>query len=455
MFLKRGRLADFSKPPSNPNASIGCRLLYARLRNFYGTPAGSACPMAIGVNETAAATPYYQVNGNRLQELTGKQALLMAPFWGGPGSPGYAEQVARVKAHHAAGGMCGTIWHPNNLLTGGNNYDRDRDSGAAVTACLSPGGSKLTEYRAALDVFAASLNNDFVDDKGVPIPMLVRTAGEANGWYDYPDMSIDSLSRTGTTATMHFTRGANPIGSPWAAGSCKFQLRGVTNDTAWNKLWIANTYVQDGNGNGGTVTFTVPNTLNAAPTGTRTCYPAAGAWWAGADRAADLNELVRQTITYLRDVKGCNQLLWAPNLFTWNRIYLSSNPATYPYSLWLDGMDDYYDFMSVNLYQDEPTSWGFCDFGNQNVVDGFQPYVDWCNARGRPIVLYEFGARYDGATTADFWGRRCFDAFDRTNFRRLAAAVFWSPTWMPTDGTPAVPDFQQALGESRYRWLGQ
>lgn len=454
MHLKRGRLANFLPPPSNPNASIGARLLYARLRNFHGTPAGSEAPMAIGVNETGAAAPYFAVNGNRLQQLVGRQALLMAPFWIPRGATGYAEQVARVKAHHRAGGMCGTIWHPANLVTGGNNYDRDRDSYAAVTACLSPGGSKLADYRADLDEFAVSLNVDCVDDDGVPIPMLVRTAGEANGWFDYPDMSIDSLTRSGTTATLHFNRGANPLANAWSS-SARFQLRGVTNDTAWNKLWTASSYTPDGNGNGATVTFTVPNTLSSTTTGTRTCYPAAGAWWAGADRAAELNELVRQTITYLRDVKGCNQLLWSPNLFTWNRIYLSSNPATYPYSLWLDGMDDYYDFMSVNLYQDEPVNWGFCDFGAQAVIDGFQPFVDWCNARNRPIVMYEFGARYDGATTADFWGRRCFDAFDRTNFKRLAAVVFWSPTWMPTDGTPAVPDFQQALNKSRYRWLGQ
>lgn len=451
MMLKRGRTADLAKPPSNPNASVGARLLYARLQNQFGRRGGADVPFFLGINETAAAQPYYAVNGNRLAELTGRQALLMAPFWGPPVSPGYAEQVARMKAHHRAGGMCGAIWHPNNMLTGGNNYDRDRDSGAAVTACLSPGGSKLAEYRTALDAFATSVNSDLVDDAGVPIPLLVRTAGEANGWYDYPDMSVDSLTRSGTTATMHFNRGANAIGSPWAGGAAKFQIRGAS-DSKWNKLHVATSYVQDGNGNGGTVTFQVTDSPTSSPGGTITTYPAAGAWWAGADRAADLNELVRQTITYLRDTKGCNQLLWAPNLFTWNRIYLSSNPANYPYSLWLDGMESYYDFLSVNLYQDEPTSWGFCDFGSQAIVDGFKPFADWCLANGRQVFIYEGGARYDGATTADFWGRRCFDAF-REKFPMLCGFVFWSPLWMPTDGTPAVADFQQAMAHPRNRWL--
>lgn len=450
MILKRGRIQDHSAPVSNSNATKEARALLARLRNSFGQTAGSERPFFIGINETGAAAPYYAVNGNRLEELTGQQALLMAPFMVMPGSTGYAEQVVRTKAHYSAGGMCGAIWHPANILTGGNNYDRDRDSYAAVTECLSPSGSALAAYRAELDDFADMLNNDFVVD-GVKIPFLIRTAGEANGWYDYPDMTVDSLTRSGTTATMHFTRGAQPLANAWAVG-VKFQIRGAS-DAKWNKLHIATGWAKDGDSNGGTVTFTVTDSPTSSPTGTITTYPAAGAWWAGADRAADLNTLIQQTIEYLRDVKGCDQLLWGPNLFTWNRIYLSSNPATYAYTLWLDGMENYYDFVSVNLYQDEdPVAWPYIDFGNQNIVDGFQPFVDWCDAHGKPIFIYEFGAKLAGASTADFWSSKCFGDFD-AKFPRLAGATFWSPTWMPTDGTPAVADFQTALSNSRYRWL--
>ena len=450
MMLKRGRIHDFSAPPSNPNATLEARLLYARLKNCFGATAGSECPFFIGINETGAAAPYYQVNGNRLTELTGKKALLMAPFWVRPGSNGYADQVARAKEHYRAGGMVGIIWHPDNLLTGGNNYDRDRDSYAAITECLAPSGSVLATYRARLDEFANSLNNDFVVD-GVRIPMLCRTAGEANGWYDYPDMSVTGLTRSGTTATMHFSRGANALANAWAVGA-KFQIRGAS-DSKWNKLWIATSWTKDGDSNGGTVTFACAGNEPSSPGGTITTYPAAGAWWAGADRAATLNTLIQQTITYLRDTKGCNQLLWGPNLFTWNRIYLSSNPATYPYSLWLSGMENYYDFLSVNLYQDEdPVAWPYIDLGNQAIVDGFQPYVDWCNQYGRPIFIYEFGAKLAGATTSDFWSKKCFDGFEKS-FKRLAGATLWSPTWMPTDGTPAVADFQSVMSRPRYRWL--
>lgn len=450
MMLKRGRVQDHSEPPSNPNATPEARLLLARLRNTFGTTAGSEAPMFMGVNEMGAATPYFQVNGDRIEQLVGKRALFSSPFAVKQGSLGYAEQVEKIKEHYRAGGMCGTIWHPNNILTGENNYDRDKSDYSAVTQCLSPSGSALAAYRAELDDFADMLNNDFVVD-GVKIPLLIRTGGEANGWYDYPDMSVDSLTRSGTTATMHFSRGGNPITGTWAVGA-KIQIRGAS-DPKWNQMHLVTGYVLDGDSNGATVTFQIATSPVSSPSGTITTYPSAGAWWAGADRAADLNLLTRQTIEYLRDVKGCNQLLWAPNLFTWNRIYLSSNPATHPYSLWLDGMENYYDYVSINIYQDEPVSWGYCDFGHQSILDGFQPFVDWCNEHGKPILIYEFGAKYDGATTGDFWSRRCMSVFDNTNFRRLAGVVFWSPTFLPTDGTLAVADFQQATSNPRYRWL--
>lgn len=451
MILKRGRIHDFAAPPSNPGATKEARLLYARLKNCFGSPAGSSCPMFIGMNETAAVSPYMQANGDHFRSLTGgKTPLLLAPFWVRPGSTGYAEQVARAKAHYAAGGMCGVIWHPDNLLTGGNNYDRDRDSFAAVTECLSPSGSVLSAYRARLDEFADSLNNDFVVD-GVRIPMLVRTAGEANGWYNYPDMSVTSLTRSGTVATMHFIRGANPLANAWAAG-VKFQVRGAS-DAKWNKLWTATSYVKDGDSNGGTVTFTCTGNETSSPSGVITTYPTTGAWWAGDDRAAALNALIQQTITYMRDTKGCNQLLWGPNLFTWNRIYLSSNPATYSYSLWLSGMENYYDFVSINLYQDEdPVAWPYIDFGHQSIVDGFQPFVDWCDQYQRPIMVYEFGAKIAGQTTANFWSQKCFDAFD-TKFRRIAGVTLWSKPWMPEVGSSAAADFAQVMARDRYRYL--
>lgn len=429
-------------------------MLLNRLRNCFGSPAGSERPFFVGTNETAAAQPYFEVNGNRLEQLTGHKALLMAPFAVNKGAQGYAQQVERMKAHYLAGGMCGSILHPPNFATGGDNFDRDKSDTSAVTSCLSPGGANLAAYRAWLDNIADFWNNDCVvviDGKTVKIPLLIRTGGEANGWYDYPDMTVTSLTRAGTTATMVFVRGGNPMASAWTVGQ-RFQIRGAS-DVKWNRMHRATGVTIDPDGNGGTVTFTITTGPASNPGGTITTYPAAGSWWAGADRASDFNLLVRQTIDYMRDVKGCNQVLWGSNLFTWNRITLSSDPATNAYSLWHTGMSNYFDFVSIDLYQDEdPDHWPYIDFGHSDIVTKFKPFVDWCDTYGRPIFVYEFGGLVAGKKMSNFWSELCMGAFDK-KFPRIAGAVFWSPAFLPDDNTPACDDFKRAMANPRYRYL--
>lgn len=461
MQLKRGRLTDMKAPPSNPSASPEARLLYARMLNQFGARAGSERPFFTGTNETAANVPYYRTSGIRIQALTGKQPLFKC-FWAvGQGNPAYPDLVAAVKEHHRAGGICGAIWHPKNYLTGGNNYDRSRDDWDAVLAC-KVGGSKIAEYRADLDLFANIFNNDLVDDNGKRIPFFVRIGNETNGWYDYPDMSVTSLTRSGTTATMHFARGANPLANAWGNFGAKFQLRGAS-DAKWNKIHSIVSYVKDGDSNGGTVTFTVTDSPTSNPAGTLLTYPLAGDWWAGLDRAPDVLELWRQTIDYLRDIKGCNQLLWGPDIFTNNRLAFSMNPANIDpktglactYRTWLTGMESYWDFVSTNLYQDEPLTWAYCDFGAADVVNAFQTLADWCEQYQRPLFFYEYGALYYAREAPDFWSTRCMDAFD-AKYPSLAGACTWTaPVFLPDVGTPAGNDFAVGFNKSRYRWLGQ
>lgn len=455
MYLKRGRLADLRPPPSNPNATAECRLLYAKLQTQFGSRAGSQRPMFIGCNETAATVPYFTATGAHVERLTGKTPLLKAFWIGAPGSQGFNEAVAAIKAHHRAGGICAALWHPKNYLTGGNNYDREKGNWDAVLAC-KVGGSKITEYRADLDVLANTLNTVLLDDNGKRIPFIIRIFNEINGWFDFPDMTVDSLTRSGSTATMHFTRGANPLTAQWAAANCKFQIRGAS-DTKWNKIHDVVGYVADGDGNGGTVTFTVTDSPTSGPTGTILTYPLAGDWWAGADRAADVLELARQTIDYMRDTKGCNQLMWCCDLFTYNRLTSSTNPANNAYSIWLTGMESYWDIVTSNLYQDEPTSWGFFDFGATEVVASFQTLVDWCDANQRPIFYHEFGGRYSGVQDPVAWSQKMMGAFDsKTPYRRLAGVVTWTyPNFLPAVGTAVAADFAVAMDKSRYRWLGQ
>jgi len=315
---------------------------------------------------------------------------------------------------------------------------------------IPPSGTQLAAYRADLDAFAALLAL-CVDDNGRRIPFFVRYGNETNGWADYPDMSVDSLTRSGTTATMHFNRGANPITGQWANPVGKFQIRGAS-DAKWNTIHNISSYVQDGNGNGGTVTFQVTTSPASSPTGTITTNALAGDWWAGVDRAPDVLNLWRQTIDYLRDTKGCNQLLMAGNIYTNNRLAASMNPDTYPYSNWLTGMESYWDVLTSNLYQDEPITWGYCDFGASQVVSSFQILADWCTVNGRPILFSEFGARYNGKDDGTFWSAKCMGAFD-AKYPLLAGAKTWTPDiFLPDVGTPAAADFAVAMSNPRYVW---
>lgn len=452
MTLKRGCVADLSPPPSNPSATRLTCELYARLKLF-GDRGGSARPMFVGTNETAAAQPYFRKSGLHIQALTGKQPLVKL-FWPvGAGNAAYADLISAIKEHHRAGGISGLIWHPNNILTGGNNYDRSRDDWDAVLACLSPGGSHLAAYRATQDTFV-SLLDDCVADDGQKIPFIVRIGNETNGWRDYEDMTVTSLTRSGTTATMAFTKGANPLANQWGNFGAKFQVRGASDDK-WNKIHNVVSYVKAGDSSGGTVTFTVTDGPTSNPGGTILAYPLAGDWWAGADRAADALKLWRQTIDYFRDVKGCNQLIWGLNIFTNNRLAASMDPATNPYSIWLtDEMKPYSDIVTSNLYQDEPLTWTSCDFAADPVVSSKQIIADWCRANGRPFIYTEFGALYYGRESPDFWSRSCMGAFD-AKYPEVAGVCTWTPpNFLPPLGTPAAADLAQAFSNPRYVWRG-
>lgn len=445
-MLKRGRVANYASPPSNSNATVEARLLYARLKNKFGFGSGSERGFFIGANESGGES--YSLTTNRLRALTGgKSPLFLTTFPRRPIDAGYSDLVSRVKAHYAAGGICATIVSPASPIVGIDSHDRDRDSAAHLESLLAPSGSKLALYRQYLDEFADSVNNDMAVD-GVKIPMLVRLFGESNGWMDYPDRTVLSLSRSGTTATMQIYAAAN-VGSGFGSGN-KFQIRGAS-DAGWNAMWTV-WNITTNTSTTATVTFVVPSSLAAAPTGIITSYATAGYFWAGADRAAQHNELVRQTVDYLRDVKGCNQLIFGSNCFTYNRIYSTTDNTTQPYSQWLSGMENYYDFVSVNIYQDNPISWGYHDFGAASVVDGFNVWAEWAESHGRPIFIHEYGALDVGLNSPDFWSAKCYSAFDLKWHRCIGAAHFRQP-WLPDVGTPAGNDLAIALSNPRYRWL--
>lgn len=130
----------------------------------------------------------------------GKVPALIAHDFADPlsigGAAGSAAQIARIKAHYAAGGINTVQMHPGNPVTGsfqqlpttpgtaGNQYDM---TGNPVVACLT-GGAKRAEFLAYTDRIIAFLQA-CTDSSGAPIPIILRPWHEINGgffWWTDP-----------------------------------------------------------------------------------------------------------------------------------------------------------------------------------------------------------------------------------------------------------------------------
>ena len=131
---------------------------------------------------------------------SGKAPALIAHDFADPlsigGAEGSAAQIARIKAHYAAGGIVTVQLHPGNPVTGafeqlpslagtaGNQYDM---TGNPVVACLT-GGAKRAEFLAYTDRIIAFLQA-CTDSSGTPIPIILRPWHENNGgffWWSDP-----------------------------------------------------------------------------------------------------------------------------------------------------------------------------------------------------------------------------------------------------------------------------
>jgi hypothetical protein len=451
LFLKRGKGHDFRAPESDPNATFETRLLYARLQSEFGGLNEVSMVGANGYGDLTL-TPFWTFTAARVEELAGKYPLFISFNWVSVVHPAYPSMVQAIKEHHRRGGICGMTFELWNLVTGGSVYDRDKVDFSAITECHSPSGSKLADYRSIfLDRVAFTLNNDLIDDNGKRIPIIFRFFVETNGWFDFPDVSVTSLTRSGTTATMEFS---GTLSVSWNSTS-RFQIRGAT-PSGWNNLWTARSYQILTGTAGGTgtarVTFTVSSSLTTPATGTVTAYLAAGYLWAGSDRAEAVKTLMQQSIEYLRDTKDVHTLLYAFSMYGDNELFSSANPATQPYSQWLTGLEEMADIMTVNWYNNTNPDASTVDIGRQRMRDSMQIFFDWCDEHQKPIMIYEFGAQTAGGSSPDFWTDRCMFRIDEY-YGRLAGFTFWSPFWLPFDGTPAVGDFREALSNPRYRWI--
>lgn len=107
------------------------------------------------------------------------------------------------------------------------------------------------------------------------MPVISGTAGALIAALDallingFNSKTVTSLSRTGTTATLNAT-------SHGFSANFVIEISGVENDTNWNGEYIVNSVPTTGS-----LTFTVPDTLNDTPTGATITvkYPKISSYW--------------------------------------------------------------------------------------------------------------------------------------------------------------------------------
>lgn len=139
-------------------------------------------------------------------------------------------------------------------------------------------------------------------------------------------------------------------------------------------------------------------------------------WWGGSGGALYI-QLWQYFVSYMRDVKGLKNVLYAPNLQD-GEVFTS----------WWPGAD-YSDFGTVDYYNDSdtPAFDGTLLLSIYNQIKGRADY--------KPIALAEAGGRYN-INTPNFW-TSARDVLT-TKYRKFAYVVLWRPTWGPSLDDPAA-----------------
>lgn len=423
-------------PATDPNATAETVATYRRLLTGFGNGT-----IALGASDRSRSdgTLFYNTVAT-IQAACGKYPVMLAWEWADPATQPveYALMVSSLKAHYARGGICGVHFHFGSFLAGGSASDKDREKASfdEVTQ-IKASGTRITQYRATLDKIATFLNTDMVSGS-TEIPVIVRLFHELNGWSDEPDQTISSMTTTGGFATANFS-------APHGLVPGDFLQVNSCTPTAYNGLRYISTVPSTTQ-----VTFEQGGSP-AALSGTGIAYKVVGFWWAGNDRAADLKIVWQETVTYLRDTKGVHNALYSWCPYTYDGIlFVSSNPATYPYATWWPG-NNFVDVVATDYYGENK---GALNWGIDK--DAFRASTrtlirNYCDAQRKPFVFAELGYRV-GGDVANLWDELTFTPMLR-DFPQCRAVSFWGPEFMGVAGTAAYAGFQAALADPRVKGL--
>ncbi len=393
-----------------------------------------------------------------------------------------ASTLAEVKQHWRDGGICGfnVAWRNFRTATGatppyggwsGDHFDRRRDRPEDVSDLLlsAPDTTAKRAYWRFVDRMGDYLNTQVVDDSGEPIPQIFRVFSESNGWYNFiqgegwnptnqQDRYITNITRQSggkyritfaqrQAGTQHPTM---PLGGP------VIQVTG-SSVSSWNGRYDSATLVSGSDAVGDVLVIDCwkgeaqPN--GSAPVdATLRAYPVNGFWWAGLDRAAFVVQLWKDTVDFLRNTKGCKQLLFTSsnmpaddfsNPWSTDELKVDAQGRNLLYSNW-DVGNDYVHVIGTDTYLGVSAA---------NTVDR-QKLIDSCAKfatmnPARPWLFHEFGYGTDNSMTgpghlvAGHWTKEL--ATIQSKFPYCCGIGFWNKYMFPQPGQPAFASFNEAV----------
>ena len=167
-------------------------------------------------------------------------------------------------------------------------------------------------------------------------------------------------------------------------------------------------------------------------------------WWGASPKvnntADDFKHLYQYVVTYLRDMQGVHNVLYAysPGKFTSQLEYLRFYPG-----------DDFVDIFGLDYYYDTPSSPSIHDFQTMIRVMG-----EVANSRNKPAAITEIGLKNSGINTHhNFFSDRVLTPLKNSQgVSKVAYMLTWfnycsngstCKLWVPYKGHPAADAFMR------------
>lgn len=171
-------------------------------------------------------------------------------------------------------------------------------------------------------------------------------------------------------------------------------------------------------------------------------------WWGGVANAAAYRAMWIKMVTYLRDTKGVNNLLYCQSPGSTHISGDVTDNATSAYSNWYAG-DSYVDILALDYYNNSAvtglTLWTLARSTLRSGVDAMNVLGA---PGGKPFIFAEGGSQYGSAAVPGLWAMWGSDM--ASVFRDVCGLALWKAPFGPTDASHASAPSLRTLMDKDY-----